>query len=139
METLMKLANGSANRDLYQYTGMKHNKNFISMVKPHRTLFSTYEPLSNFEARYNATARILHEQEQEARMQQMSSASPKKETPTAGQGYRFNPKKLPKRHNNNELAQSVSSEKFRSVHNFFPSQQSERGTETKSNRLLVDI
>ena len=69
----------------------------------------------------------------------MSSASPKKEATPVGHGYRFNPKKLPKRHINNELAQSVSSEKFRSVHNFFPSQQSERGTETKSNRLLVDI
>ena len=60
METLMNLANGNSRTD-FTYTGLKHGKNFIGVVKPHRALFSTYEPLSNYEARYNAAQQIIQE------------------------------------------------------------------------------
>lgn len=87
METLMKMANGATRPD-YQYNGLKHNKCFVSIVKPHRGLFSTYEPLSNFEARYNATAKIIQEQEEEVKK---SKSPPRKEV---NPGYRFDPSKL---------------------------------------------
>ena len=60
----MSLANGEGQAAAqFQYKGVNHGKIFNSHVKPHKALFSTYEPLSNYEARFNATARILEEQE----------------------------------------------------------------------------
>ena len=70
METLKMF---SSNYD-YQYQGMNHNKKFNSIVKPHRALFSTYEPLSNYEARYNATTRIIQEEE----LEKAKQSSPQK-------------------------------------------------------------
>ena len=60
----MLLANGEGQTAAqFQYKGVSHGKIFNSHAKPRRALFSTYEPLSNYEARFNATARILEEQE----------------------------------------------------------------------------
>ena len=60
METLMSLANSNTRQE-FSYTGLKHSKNFIGVVKPHRALFSTYEPLNSYEARYNAAQKIIQE------------------------------------------------------------------------------
>ena len=135
METLMSLANSNTRQE-FSYTGLKHSKNFIGVVKPHRALFSTYEPLNSYEARYNAAQKIIQEQEDEVN----ESKSPSKtEVPS---GYRFDPAQFQNcQQNMNDIysdsASSCSPDKFRSTLNKLSVLQSE--SDSKKNPLQIDL
>ena len=50
-----------------QFTGIQHKKRFSNYVKPKKQLFSTYEPINNFESRYTAIIKTLNSKLEETK------------------------------------------------------------------------
>lgn len=56
---LKKLCSPGKGWKEYNYDGMKHGSHFISTIKPKKNLFSTFEPINNYESRYMALVNEL--------------------------------------------------------------------------------